>query len=158
MGIPRLVESLAVAGQSAALIQALTDRERRLAEVEAGLREHRAEPAALSLELKRLENEARKRITELQCALERNPDEARGVVTALLGDGHLTATPIQTENGRRFLLQGTAVIGNLLACEPVSNLASPTGFGPVLDDLREASLPVSPRRFRRVTTTPGDQS
>jgi hypothetical protein len=82
--------------------------------------------------VKRIEREARSRVLELQGALERNPEEARAVVSALLHGGHLTARPIETENGRRFLLEGTAVIGNLLACEPVSNSASPTGFEPVL--------------------------
>jgi DNA invertase Pin-like site-specific DNA recombinase len=126
--IARLVEAVATAGQSLALIQALSERESGLADVEARIRARRAAPDAMRIELKRLEVGARKRVVELQCALERNPDEARAVVSALLDGGHLTATPIETENGRRFLLEGTAVVGNLLACEPVSNSASPTGF------------------------------
>lgn len=109
-----------------------TDREQRLQASESQLRAHTTDPNTFRIELKRLEAEARKRVAELQSALESNPEEARAVVFALLDGGHLTARPIETENGRRFLLEGTTVVGNLLACEPVSNSASPTGFEPVL--------------------------
>ncbi|HYO95887.1 MAG TPA: hypothetical protein VER33_15315, partial [Polyangiaceae bacterium] len=118
--IDRLVEAVAAAGQSPALIQALSEREQRLADVHGRLRAQNAARDGIRMELKRLQVGARKRFRELQGALERNPEEARQVMSALLEGGQLTATPIETENGRRFLLEGTAV-RNLLAREPVSN-------------------------------------
>jgi hypothetical protein len=90
---------------------------------------------------------------ELQGALERNPDEARAVVSALLEGGQLTATPIETENGRRFLREGTAVVGRLLACEPVSNLASPTGFESATKiTIQHKSCPIRDRSSGQPTT------
>ncbi len=132
--IERLVGALASAGQSPALIQALGERERRLAEVDAQIRAQLAAPEAIRFELKRMEVEARRRIEELRSLLERNPEDARRVVEALFAGGKLTAKPVTTKDGRRFLLEGAAAVGRLWVSESSdgSNLASPTRFELVL--------------------------
>jgi len=115
--IERLVSALASAKQSPALIQALGERERRLAEVDAQIRAQLAAPEAIRFELKRMEVEARRRIEELRSLLERNPEDARRVVEALFAGGKLTTKPVTTKDGRRFLLEGTAAIGRLWVSE-----------------------------------------
>jgi site-specific DNA recombinase len=128
--IDRFVDAVASGGSSSALLKALAEREQRLAEVDAQLRAQAAAPQAIRTELKRMEMEIAKRITDLRGVLERSPEEARALVRMLFPHGKLTAKPIATEQGRRFLLEGTASIGRLLASEQLGgpNWASPTGF------------------------------
>ena len=126
------MDAVATTGQSSALIAALSERETRLAELEVKLRAQKAAPEATKLELKRVGEQARKRIERLRDSLARNPEEARVVVTSLLRGGRIAARSVQTPEGRRFLLEGTAAIGRLLAGEPLLNSASPRGFEPLL--------------------------
>jgi site-specific DNA recombinase len=130
--IGRLVAAIA-AGTSApqALVDAVAERQEQLSAVDARLRAAQAAPEAISLEVRRLELEARKRIAGLREALANNPDEARGVMQALF-TGPLTCTPTNTPDGMRFLVEGTAAVGRVLLTEAVSNVASPRGFEPLL--------------------------
>lgn len=73
-----------------------------------------------------MEAEARRRLTDLRGALERNPDEARAVLSTIF-DGPIVARPIETPAGRRFQLEGSASVGGVLGAR-FSNSASPTGF------------------------------
>jgi hypothetical protein len=73
-----------------------------------------------------MESEAKKRISDLREMLGRNQEEARRVIEALLADGKLVCTPVETNEGRRFRIEGTAVLGKLL-CSEFSKSASPRG-------------------------------
>jgi hypothetical protein len=60
--------------------------------------------------------------------LDKNPDEARSAMLSLF-DGPLLCTPVETSEGPRFQIEGTAVIGRIFTVESsVSNSASPRGF------------------------------
>jgi len=83
-----------------------------------------------------MEAEARARITQLQDALQRNPKEARAILSAIF-DGKLTATPVTDQRGTRFVIEGVASVGRMLAYEressegvsnpPPQKFASPRG-------------------------------
>jgi hypothetical protein len=45
-----------------------------------------------------------------------NPSKARAFISAIF-DGKLTATPIQTEDGPRFQVEGNASVARMLALE-----------------------------------------
>ena len=64
--------------------------------------------------------------------LDKNPDEARSAMLSLF-DGPLLCSPVETSEGPRFQIEGTAVIGRIFTVESsVSNSASPRGFEPLL--------------------------
>ena len=86
----------------------------------------RTAPKTIDMELDRMEREARKRAKEFLSLLRRNPAEARAVVESLLV-GPLVATPIETPEGRRFRLTGTAVIGPLVAETGITTVSDPNG-------------------------------
>ncbi|MES1176504.1 MAG: recombinase family protein [Myxococcales bacterium] len=131
--IDRLVEAIATANSKpAALVSAIADRQERLSDLEARMRAAQAAPGAISLEIRRLELETRKRIDNLRAVLERNPEEARALMLSVF-EGPLVCTPIETSAGKRFQIEGNAVIGRIFAGEAgVSNSASPRGFEPLL--------------------------
>ncbi len=114
------------------LVKAIGERQDRLSEVEARLRAVKAAPKAINLELRRLEAEAKKRLSDLASVFERNPDDAREALRELF-PGKLMFTAIQTPEGPRFQVEGEAVIGRFLAIEgQFPNVASPRGFEPLL--------------------------
>jgi hypothetical protein len=86
---------------------------------EARIRVIKAAPEAIELELRRYEAEARSRMELLADALERRPKEARAILSAIFG-GKLTATPLVDRHGPRFIVEGDASVGKMLAyeCEP----------------------------------------
>ncbi len=86
----------------------------------------RTAPKAIDLELDRMESEARKRTKRFRTLLRRNPEEGRAVVEALL-EGPLVAEPVETPEGRRFRLTGTAVIGPLLVETGITTGGDPSG-------------------------------
>ena len=125
--IDRLVSAIATTAQPPEpLVTAIGQRQTRLGALEAHIRASNAAPEAISLELRRMESEAKKRLLDLRGALERNPAEARAVLEGIF-DGKLVAHPIDTPDGRRFQVEGTASVGKMLISE-FSNSASPTGF------------------------------
>ena len=96
------------------------------------LRAAQAAPEAISLQARRLEGEALRRVNDLSGMLDHNPDEARSAMLSLF-DGPLVCTPLETSEGPRFQIEGTAVIGRIFTVESsVSNSASPRGFEPLL--------------------------
>ena|SRR6478736_793051 len=131
--IGRLVAAIAAGGpQPQAIVEAVAERQERLSGLDARLKAAQAAPGAIDLEVRRLEREARGRIAELRTVLERNPDEARALMRSVF-DGPITCTAIQTSAGKRFQIEGSAVIGPIFAGEAgVSNVASPRGFEPLL--------------------------
>jgi hypothetical protein len=64
-------------------------------------------PSVLSLEVRRLERATVNRLDELRDVSARNPREARKVIERLLDGGKLTFTPLQTEQGKRYQIEGT---------------------------------------------------
>ncbi len=87
-----------------------------------------ATPSVLDLDVRRMESEARTRIAQLQAMLERNPEEARQVMRALFPTP-LKLTPIETDEGKRFWIEGAASIGGMFAADRgCHNSASPAGF------------------------------
>ena len=114
------------------IIQAIAERQEELSALEARLRAAKAAPEAISLELRRMEAEAKKRVADLRALLDRNPEEARRTMAAVF-NGPITFTPVETTDGPRYRLEGQAVVGRVLTGEfPVSNVASPAGFEPAL--------------------------
>jgi site-specific DNA recombinase len=126
--IGRLVAAIATGGsQPRALVEAVTERQERLSALEARVRAAQAAPGAIDLEVHRLEREARARIAELRDAFGRNPDEARAFMRSVF-DGPITCTPIETSAGKRFQIEGSAVIGRFfLRPKPVSVTLRPQG-------------------------------
>ena len=131
--IDRLVQALATSTDSPqAVVEAIASRQQRLTALEARLRAAQAAPEAISLQARRLEGEARRRVNDLSGMLDQNPDEARSAMQSLF-DGPLVCTPVETSDGPRFQIEGTAAIGKIFVNESgVSNSASPRGFEPLL--------------------------
>ncbi|XYI03839.1 recombinase family protein [Sorangium sp. So ce1128] len=107
----------------------LAERQRELSAVEDRLRALRTVPGAVDLEIRRLEREARARVEELVTATRRNPVEGRAFLRALFPEGLATAA-VDTPDGIRMRIEGTAVPGLALGLELDGNSASPAGFEP----------------------------
>jgi hypothetical protein len=88
-------------------------RQERLAAAEARLQLLKAAPKVLSLEVRRLEAGVLKRIDQLREFLDRDPEEARKILDALL-DGPMVFTPIATPEGKRYEVTGRVATGELL--------------------------------------------
>jgi len=101
-------------------VAAIAEREKRMRTVRARVEALRTRPAVIGSELSALEKEARRRLEDRRQLLGRNPEEARKAVGALL-DGPLTFTPVQTEGGKRYEIQGSVVTGALFTTGSVPN-------------------------------------
>lgn len=77
--------------------------------------------------MRRLEKEARARLSDFQALLSRNVAEGRKALEALL-EGPLRFTPTETSDGRRFLIEGSAAVGSIFSTESV-----PKGIRTLLD-------------------------
>ncbi|HEY2510105.1 MAG TPA: recombinase family protein [Polyangiaceae bacterium] len=112
--VSNLAEAIALTkGSVTALSEKLSERQDRLVTIEARLKLLNAAPDVLSLEVRRLEAGVRKRIAELREFLDRDVDEARKVIEAVL-DGPLTFTPTKTPEGRRYEVTGRIATGDVL--------------------------------------------
>jgi hypothetical protein len=100
------------------IVRLIADREKALHDVEARLAALIAAPGAINLETRRLEKEARRRLTELRGLLGRNPEEARTALEALLA-GPLSCAPIETPEGKRYAITGKIAVGSLFTIESV---------------------------------------
>ncbi len=103
----------------------VSERQAELEDIESRLRSARTTPAAIDLEVRRLERQARERLAELRKVVGRNDAEARALVAALFPRG-LVAQPIDTAEGRKMRVEGVAVAGKALGLD-VGNSASPAG-------------------------------
>src|SRR3974390_290414 len=90
--------------------------------MEAWLKVLKVAPGVLKLEVRRLEVEVRHRIDHFRHLVDRDPEEARKVVEALL-DGPATFTPIETPDGRRYKVEGWIATGACSRCYPVRNVS-----------------------------------
>jgi site-specific DNA recombinase len=125
--IANLAEAVALTGGSVeALAQKLSERQERISDMEARLKMLRVAPDVLKLEVRRLEGEVRHRIDHFRELLDRDPEEARKVVEALL-DGPATFTPIETPDGRRYKVAGRIATGALLQALPDPQRERPQG-------------------------------
>jgi hypothetical protein len=125
--VERLVTAIATTAQPPApLVHALAERQARLDALDARIRAAKAAPAAIELEARRMEAEAKQRIADMRAALARNPEDARKVLQAVLA-GPLRVSPVDLPNGRRFQIEGAAAVGRLLAVDENPNSASPGG-------------------------------
>jgi site-specific DNA recombinase len=129
--INRLVQALASTDQKPeAIVRAIAERQEQLSTLDARLRAAKAAPEAIQLEVRRMEAEAKKRIGDLRAMLDRNPEDARKVLATLF-ETPLNVTPIETAEGKRFWIEGAAVVGRMLATDAgCLNSASPAGFEP----------------------------
>ena len=71
-----------------------------------------------------MEREARRRLRDLRGLLERNPDEARRALEALL-DGPLRFQPTETPAGRRYEIRGKIAVGTQIPVQSLLGAASP---------------------------------
>jgi hypothetical protein len=100
------------------IVRLIADREKALHDAEARLAALVAAPSVINLETRRLEKEARRRLTELRGLLDRNPEEARTALEALLA-GPLSCAPIETPEGKRYAITGKIAVGSLFTIESV---------------------------------------
>lgn len=105
------------------LVRMMSEREATLSELEAKIATSRTAPSVLDLEVRRLEKEARARLVELRGALQRNPDEARAAVAAVVGGG-LVMTPVDTDDGRRFRVEGEVALAVRPGASPAGSARS----------------------------------
>ncbi len=126
--IDRLVGALASTDQKPeAIVRGIADRQEELTALETRLKAAKTAPETLTLQLDRLEAEARKRIQNLRGLLDRNPDEGREVIQAVFEEP-LKVTPIETDEGKRFWIEGSASIRHMLTTDRgCLNTASPAG-------------------------------
>lgn len=127
--LERLVGVLASVGgeKPAAVLDGIAQRTERLNAVTATIAASKAAPRALESELARLDTEARARLACLHESLASDPAKGRDVITALF-EGPLR---VHHEEGVGAVDTGTAVLGPIFVSAS-SNVASPTGFEPVL--------------------------
>jgi site-specific DNA recombinase len=128
--IDRMTEALASGGDKPeAVIKAIAGREKRLHTLRARIDARRASPSVIDMHVRRLEAEASSRLQQMRELLSGNPEEGRKDIKALL-DGHLTFTPVDTTEGKHYLIEGATSFGALFATESFQTLASPAGFEP----------------------------
>ncbi|WP_437594386.1 hypothetical protein [Sorangium sp. So ce1000] len=124
----RLVQALASTDQQPeVIVRAIAERQEQLFTLDARLRAAKAAPEAIKIEIRRMEAEAKKRIGDLRSMLDRNPEDARKVLAPLF-ETPLNVTPVETAEGKRFWIEGAAVVGRMLATDAgCLNSASPAG-------------------------------
>ena len=110
---------LAEGGGMAHVVKMLGEREKSLSSIEARLASMSVAPQVLDLEVRRLEREASKRLSDLRGLLSRRPEEAKVALEALLS-GPLAFSPISTPEGHRFEVTGQAALGGM-------NMGVPSG-------------------------------
>jgi hypothetical protein len=115
--IRKLVDTIAVAPESSALLDGLRQRERRRNALAQELEIQRRTPAAVAKELQRLEEEARGRLESVRNVLVEEQQAACQLVEALFPSG-LTFTPDRSGDSPRYLIEGDAVVGPGILTEP----------------------------------------
>lgn len=123
----------------ATVIRLMADLEGELGRIRGRLEAIAATPSVLNLETRRMEREAKRRLENFRGLFERNPEDARKALEALL-DGPLSMRPVETANGRQWEIRGVVKTGPIFTTDgvpkgirtPVSGVKS-RGPGP-LDD------------------------
>jgi hypothetical protein len=104
--IARLAEAIMSSEEPpGTLVRMMAEQEKELGAIRQRIAALKASGSTLDLEARRLEKEARERLKDFQGLLQRNPEEARKVLEAVLV-GPLVWTPIETKEGRRYEIRG----------------------------------------------------
>lgn len=119
-----------------ALYAKLRDEQSALAIVEQRRRDAARTPAAVQEQLQKLRTDATQRLAVFQATIRGNPEHARRIIAAVFPNG-IVASPAIRGARRRFWLDGEASFGVLFSGDTggptgIPNVASPTGFEPVL--------------------------
>jgi site-specific DNA recombinase len=113
-----LAQAIAVStGTIPALVKEMEARQIRLQALDARIAILRGAPTTLSLEVRRLEREVKKRLGDLKELFARNPEGARQFYQAVL-DGKLRFDPIELPEGKRYRITGRAKLGGYLQLPP----------------------------------------
>jgi site-specific DNA recombinase len=136
--IASLVAAIASGDPPAALVQAISDKEKRRNDLLARMEAMKAAPAAVDMEAKRLEQEARRRLSDFSALLERNPEEGRRALRALL-DGPMRFAAVEVAEGRRFRFEGAVKLGAIVLPDALATTEGPASSGYVQK--------MTPRRF-----------
>ena len=137
--IGNIVDLMAVTPKAEAghLLAAVHERHEELTALDTRINATKAAPETILFEVRRMEEEARKLIADLRTAAAMEP-KARALLERIF-DGKLTASRVETEDGSRFLMEGTASLAHMLALEgevgmqkPSLKSASPAGVEPAL--------------------------
>lgn len=104
--LARMVEAIATTNAPPqVLVKSMGERERFLSVVEGRIAAAKTTPASRNAAMTKLEKAVRERLQDLQGLAARHPEEARRALEALLV-GPLTFTPVDTPEGKRFLIEG----------------------------------------------------
>jgi hypothetical protein len=160
--IERLVSALAQSDdRPGAIVEAITSRQARLKEVEAQATIARLAPDAAGAELDKLQAAAEEAIGMFRAMLDKNPEEARQVVTTFFD--RIDFTPVQTPAGPRFKIEGDAKLGRLVGIEGVPEGVAVLTLRPQGDsnthqtlDLSMFSAPLPVLSPKRVPPIPPD--
>lgn len=120
--IKNLAGAIAKLGDSDELVALMREKQGTLDRVRTRRQAAELLPSAIDLETRRMEEAARKRIEDLRGMLERNPEEGRKAMEALL-DGPLMFKPVKDEMGTGFEITGQVATGRLCVIPNV-----PTGI------------------------------
>lgn len=104
----------------ATLVQMMAEREGELGRVRSRLEAVAAAPSVLSLETRCMEREAKRRLENFRGLFERNPEDTRKALEALL-DGPLSMRPVETANGRQWEARGVVKTGPIFTTDGVPN-------------------------------------
>jgi len=125
--VDRLTVALASTDEKPhAVIKAIAEKERRVLALKTRIDAQRATPTVVNMEIETLEQEARRRIEQFRDLLDRNSEQARKAMDALL-ESPLTFTPIVTAEGNRYRVEGPVAIGNMFTTEHAAEMAAESG-------------------------------
>lgn len=118
--IRHLVDAIAAAPELGTLLDGLRQRERRRNSLAQELEVMRRTPAAVDLELRRIEDEARERLVAVRDTFQDEQQAACQLVEALFPSG-MTFTPIEVGGRPQYLIEGDAVVGPGILSEPTDD-------------------------------------
>ena len=117
--LTRLTNALLVSDDKPEIVlRMISEREKRLASLNARLTSARTAPSVHEAELRKLEQSARERQNELRGVFTRDPEEAHRVLEAILA-GPLKFTPVERPEGRRYMVEGRVTLDGLYLTESV---------------------------------------
>jgi site-specific DNA recombinase len=117
--LTRLTNALLVSDDKPEIVlRMISEREKRLALLNARLINSRTAPSVHEAELRNLEKTARERQNELRGVFARDSEEARRALEAILA-GPLKFTPVERPEGRRYEVEGRVTLDGLYLTESV---------------------------------------
>lgn len=124
--------------------------------VDARINATQVAPDVILLEVRRMDEEAKKLIADLRAAAAMEPVRARALLARIL-DRKVTATPIEIEDGPRFRMEGLASLARMLTVEgeggeqkPPSKSASTAGVEPEPRGAERLGISSAPSVFQRL--------